>query len=378
MHVPSGLGRARRGVGSATVALSPSSGPPRPRPVRIRPFGVVVTLLLAGAVAGCADGASPGLAPLDTTSTSASSAARSSSAPAGHGTATLGGTATPVTPRPSTAPVVPPPATPAPSAAPTTAKPAAGSARALLATLPVKGRAPKTGYRRDRFGPAWSDTDRNGCDTRNDILAAQLTGVAYANAGRCRVSSGTLADPYTGATVGFVRGQGTSELVQIDHVVALSDAWQKGGQQLTDARRLEFANDPLNLQATTRAANTQKGDGDAATWLPAARGYRCAYVARQITVKSVYRLWITAAERDAVARVLAACPDQPTAARATAAPSAPAPAPATAPPPAPADPGSVYYPNCSAARAAGVAPLHRGEPGYRSAMDGDDDGIACE
>ena len=37
-----------------------------------------------------------------------------------------------------------------------------------------------------------------------------------------------------------------------------------------------------------------------------------------------------------------------------------------------------YYKNCDAARAAGVAPLLRGEPGYRSALDRDNDGVACE
>jgi hypothetical protein len=103
----------------------------------------------------------------------------------------------------------------------------------LLATLPIKGRAPKTGYDRALFGQAWADVDRNGCDTRNDILKRDLTGITYTNSVPCKVQSGTLADPYTGTSINFLRGTATSSAVQIDHVVALSDAWQKGAQQLT-------------------------------------------------------------------------------------------------------------------------------------------------
>lgn len=188
-----------------------------------------------------------------------------------------------------------------------------GTAAAVLTTLEVKGRAAKTGYERIQFGQRWQDADGNGCDTRNDILARDLIGVV--RAGACTVSSGTLHDPYTGTDIAFTRGQGTSERVQIDHVVALSDAWQTGAQQLTPARRAQLANDPLNLLAVSGAANAQKSDADAATWLPANKGFRCAYVARQIAVKAAYDLWVTRAERDAMADVLASCPGQPLPAR---------------------------------------------------------------
>lgn len=192
---------------------------------------------------------------------------------------------------------------------PTTSKP--GDAVAALATLPVKGRAPKTGYARAQFGPAWSDVDRNGCDQRNDVLARDMTGETFKPATRlCVVLTGTLKDPYTGRTITFVRGEGTSEAVQIDHVVALSDAWQKGAQKLTATTRQNLANDPLNLLAVDGPTNQSKGDGDAATWLPPVTSYRCAYVARQVEVKAKYRLWVTAAERDAIARVLSGCPGQ--------------------------------------------------------------------
>jgi hypothetical protein len=263
----------------------------------------------------------------------------------------------------------------------------------LLATLPVKGRAPKTGYTRAQFGQAWADVDHNGCDTRNDILKRDLTAAAYTAGSRCRIASGTLDDPYTGKTIGFVRGNGTSTAVQIDHVVALSDAWQKGAQQLTAAQRTALANDPLNLLAVDGPTNEAKGDGDAATWLPPNKSYRCQYVARQVSVKATYSLWVTQAEHDAIARVLASCPDQqaPTDQQAPAkaapspaapgpavpAPAAPAPAPAAHAPAAPA-PAAPYYANCAAARAAGAAPLYAGQPGYSTKLDRDRDGIACE
>lgn len=179
----------------------------------------------------------------------------------------------------------------------------------VLRDLEVKGRAPKTGYRRDAFGQRWADTDRNGCDTRNDILRRDLTGVAFRPGTRdCVVDSGVLVDPYTGDRIDFVKGNTTSTAVQIDHVVALSDAWQKGAQSWTDVKRLLFANDPLNLLAVGHAPNQQKGDGDAATWLPANRSFRCEYVARQVAVKAKYGLWVTEAERDQIARVLESCP----------------------------------------------------------------------
>lgn len=203
------------------------------------------------------------------------------------------------------------PTAPAVSGVPTasSAPAASGAAEtlALLATLAVKGRAPKTGYDRDaRFGSAWIDDDGNGCDTRNDVLARDLAESTLE--GVCRVLAGTLADPYTGATIVFRRGQDTSALVQIDHVVALSNAWQTGAAQLSAERRVSFANDPLNLLAVDGAANGSKGDGDAATWLPPNTGFRCAYVSRQVAVKAAYALWVTPAEHDAMVRVLDRCP----------------------------------------------------------------------
>lgn len=306
------------------------------------------------------------------------------------------------------------------AAEPTDNTGAGRSASSVLDTLQVKGRAPKTGYKRTQFGKAWADVDHNGCDTRNDILSRDLSGVKYKSGTHsCVVKSGTLQDPYTGKSIAFERGQKTSTAVQIDHVVALSDAWQKGAQKLSKSVRTELANDPYNLLAVQGRANQKKSDGDAATWLPSNKGFRCEYVARQIGVKHKYSLWVTKAEKEAMAKVLSSCPtqtipdytgtggtttetteeseqtdqsdqqdaqtqddqsqseeqtqqsDQQTSS------SASTPEPAQEPTPAPQQ-QDVYYQNCTAARAAGAAPIYQGQPGYRSQLDRDHDGVACE
>lgn len=176
---------------------------------------------------------------------------------------------------------------------------------AVVLSLEVKGRAPKTGYDRALFGQAWQDVDRNGCDTRNDILRRDLTDlVVKAGTNGCVALSGTLVDPFSGAVIDFARG---GSQVQIDHVVPLMDAWQKGAQAWDAEKRARFANDPANLLAVSTKLNSQKSDGDAATWLPPNKAFRCDYVARQATVKHAYGLWTTQAERDAMVRVLSSC-----------------------------------------------------------------------
>lgn len=208
------------------------------------------------------------------------------------------------------------------------------------------------------------------------------------------MASGVLADPFTAATINFVRGNATSTAVQIDHVVALSDAWQKGAQQLTAPQREAFANDPLNLLATDGPTNGAKGDSDAATWLPPNKSFRCEYVALQTAVKAKYNLWMTKAEHVAIRTILtSSCPDQPVpedgggvsvpvAARPAPAEPVPAPAeapaPKQAPAPAPAQDATVFYQNCSAVRAAGAAPIRVGDPGWDSKFDRDGDGVGCE
>ena len=188
------------------------------------------------------------------------------------------------------------------------AEAAQSTAEKLLDSLAVKGRAPKTGYARDQFGQRWADVNRNGCDTRNDILQRDLTNILFKPGTRnCVVLSGTLIDPYSGTKIDFVRGNVTSMEVQIDHVVALSNAWQTGAFKLTLEKRTAFANDPQNLLAVKGTLNSQKGDGDAATWLPPLKSYRCTYVSKQIAVKAKYGLWVTAPEKAAMKSILAKC-----------------------------------------------------------------------
>ena len=284
---------------------------------------------------------------------------------------------------------------------------AEGTALAKLAGLEEKGRAPKTDYDRDLFG--WrDDMDRNGCDTRNDILRRDLTAITLkGGTDGCVVQRGTLDSPYSGETIDFDRSDST---VDIDHVVALSDAWQTGAASWEEQTMREFANDPLNLLAVDSGLNRQKGDGDAATWLPPKKDYRCEYVARQIAVKDKYELWVKPAEADAMERVLDGCDgflaleddDQwPDAGEGdvVATEEEPAPAPATTEPePAPeTEPAPAYEPapkgesgsngsgggggpfeNCAAAREAGAAPVYATDPGYGRHLDGDGDGVGCE
>ena len=180
------------------------------------------------------------------------------------------------------------------------------NALTALNKLPVKGRAPKTGYTREQF-PHWKDPDKNGCDSRNDILKRDLTKVIFKEGtNNCKVISGTLLDPYSNKVIAFDLNK-SSSTIDIDHVVALSNAWQTGAFQLTLDQRTNFANDPLNLLAVDFKLNRQKGDGDAATWLPPYKSYRCTYVARQVSVKAKYKLWVTAPEKTAIANLLKSC-----------------------------------------------------------------------
>ena len=185
-----------------------------------------------------------------------------------------------------------------------------GSAGTALNRLSVHAAGTMSGYNRLAFGAAWTDdTDdvdgHNGCDTRDDILALYLTKVTY-RSGHCIIASGTLHDPYTGKTINFVRGP-KSTVIQIDHVVALGNAWTSGASQLTATQRKDLAEDPLELLAVDGPTNEAKGDGDASQWLPPQAGYHCSYVARQIAVKTKYHLSIQSSEHDALAQMLTTC-----------------------------------------------------------------------
>ena len=180
-------------------------------------------------------------------------------------------------------------------------------AKDVLAELEVKGRAPKTGYARTEFYKTWPNVD--GCSLRQIIIKREVGDSAKLDG--CDVVAGTFVEPYTGNTFTATQKSDFSNHIQIDHVVALSDAWQKGAQYKTAEERYAIATDPLNLLAVDASANQQKSDGDAATWLPSNKAFRCQYVARQVSVKYKYSLWVTEAEHDAIAGILENCPSEP-------------------------------------------------------------------
>jgi hypothetical protein len=202
----------------------------------------------------------------------------------------------------------PPPSAPAAGGGPT---PQYDMARRQLKDLPVRGWDRTSDFRRFQFGEAWSDDvnvefGHNGCNTRDDILRRDLKSLVV-RPFTCFAQSGTLVDPYTATTIEFVRGPQTSNSVEIDHVVALADAWYKGARAWDPQRRLDFANDPRNLLAVSPKANFDKAFRDAASWLPPNQAFRCDFVARQVDVKAAYGLWLSAKERNAMTDVLARC-----------------------------------------------------------------------
>jgi hypothetical protein len=185
------------------------------------------------------------------------------------------------------------------------------TARQRLGQLEVRGWDRTSDFKRYRFGKAWSDDvdvefGHNGCNTRDDILRRDLQNLVVRR-GTCYAQSGTLVDPYSGVIIDFVRSPETSKAIEIDHVVALADAWYKGARSWDPQRRLDFANDPRNLLAVSPKANFDKAFRDAASWLPPNEAFRCDFVARQIEVKAAYGLWLAAKEKKAMEAVLARC-----------------------------------------------------------------------
>lgn len=177
----------------------------------------------------------------------------------------------------------------------------------VLELLEVKGRAPKTGYSREEFYNGWPTVE--GCSLRQRIIKREFGDSAVLDG--CNVVAGEFDEPYTGEHLVFHSREEISKGIQIDHVVALSDAWQKGAQYMDKTVRYQIATDPLNLLAVDGPANQGKSDGDAATWLPSNKKFRCQYVARQVSVKYKYGLWVTEAEKTAISNILATCPDEP-------------------------------------------------------------------
>jgi hypothetical protein len=184
-------------------------------------------------------------------------------------------------------------------------------ARQQLKALQVRGWDRTSDFQRFQFGEAWSDDvnvefGHNGCNTRDDILRRDLKNLVV-RPFTCFAQSGTLVDPYTGATIDFLRGPRTSDSIEIDHVVSLADAWYKGARAWDPQRRLDFANDPRNLLAVSPQANFDKAFRDASGWLPPNAAFRCEFVARQVEVKTAYGLWLSAKEKRAMTDVLSGC-----------------------------------------------------------------------
>jgi len=185
------------------------------------------------------------------------------------------------------------------------------AAKALrdLRTLEISDAYVPARYDRDAFGPAWADTDRNGCDTRNDVLRRDLTAVVTKpGTNGCVVLSGTLHDPYTGRTIAFERGSASSLAVQIDHRVPLAYAWRHGAASWTPKQRELFANDQVtNLVAVDGPANEEKSDSGPAEWMPANTGDTCSYAVSFVTVATKWHLSIATADERALARTLTTC-----------------------------------------------------------------------
>lgn len=179
------------------------------------------------------------------------------------------------------------------------------SAKTMLSKLKIKSLT-YPDYDRERdFGNAWVDVNRNGCDTRNDILKRDLTSEIFNDS--CEIASGKLLNRYTGKSVKFVRGRGTSQLVPIDHIIPLHLAWQLGANKWGFGKRVTFANDPLNLQATDLSSNSSKSDSGPDEWLPANQTYRCTYVIKFTRVAYMYQLAITSAMKAAISKELNTC-----------------------------------------------------------------------
>jgi hypothetical protein len=249
-----------------------------------------------------------------------------------------------------------------------------------LAVLDVMIVAPEysSGYQRELF-PHWSVS--NGCSTRDRVLIEESTSFAQVDPFGCRVVAGDWLSAFDGLT-----WDDPAE-IQIDHLVALKEAWESGAWAWTESQRRSFANDrddPRPLNAITGSVNQSKSDRDPPNWLPPLKSARCPYVADWIAVKARWQLSVDAIEKTFLqSYVRTNCPDLRIApwetmpvstSSGTVTPSAP---PATVKTDGGTS-GSVYYANCTEARAAGAAPILAGEPGYRVAMDRDQDGIACE
>ena len=179
------------------------------------------------------------------------------------------------------------------------ASPAPSEATAQLDALTVAAAHSMTGYSRDRF-PHWRKVDEN-CDVRDAVLKRDGTGVKATRT--CKVTKGTWLSQYDAKTFK------NPDLIDIDHMVPLANAWRSGADGWTDDQRAEFANDLTRPQliAVSRSTNRSKGDQDPSTWKPANRDFWCEYARRWIVVKAFWKLTVTDREKSALREMLGTC-----------------------------------------------------------------------
>jgi hypothetical protein len=180
-----------------------------------------------------------------------------------------------------------------------------GSALKLLRRLATAPERPG-GYDVDKF-PHWRNADGDGCDTRAEVLIVESLRPVSVGAG-CRLSGGRWRSAYDGVTT---RDASTFD---IDHVVALKEAWSSGAKRWSTARRQAFANDlgdPRTLRAVTAGANRSKGDRDPSEWMPPRSGIHCRYLGWWVAVKVRWRLAVNAPERTFIRDRLQDCPARP-------------------------------------------------------------------
>ncbi len=253
----------------------------------------------------------------------------------------------------------------------TTSSGARGALQTITVSEPHRG---TPAYKRDQW-EHWIDEDRDCQDARQEVLIAESRQpVTFTSSNQCRVATGLWFDEYTGTTTT------NPSKFDIDHFVPLENAHISGGWGWTTEQKKAYANDlihPEHLIAVLASANRSKSSHSPDEWKPSRKEYWCEYAVSWISVKNRWSLTVTVRERDALGSMLDTCPVEGP--PQTAMPELDTGTwahPALTQTPQPS--GDVYYATCAAAKAAGAARLRRGQPGYRAALDRDNDGIACE
>lgn len=176
--------------------------------------------------------------------------------------------------------------------------PSKAVAQAELDGLTVRAESAPGPYDRDLF-PHWTSVD--GCTTRETVLQRDGDGVEVGS--DCYPTSGTWYSEYDGET------RTSPADLHIDHVVALSEAWDSGAGEWTTDRREDFANDLTGPQliAVTAEVNISKSDHDPAEWVPPLASKRCAYAKMWIHTKARWDLSVDSAEKSALQPLLDTC-----------------------------------------------------------------------